>query len=484
MPIQTEKDLSDNARALWLKGRSAIELRNHGYAISLLQAVLKEAPGFIDARKQLRAVEIAATKGKKSFLSGLSAASLKGGSAIKKDPIAAMELAEKTLESDPTNAQANHLLKDAAKAAGYPEVAALALETLVQANPDDTKIMHELGEHYLSMGAADKATDIYSKIAEKNPADLIAVKRSKDAAATASMKSGGWETAKDFRDLIKNKDEAKSLEQKSRVFKDTGMIDAQLGELYAQWEQNQQSVDLSRRIAKLYEDRYELEVNDETLSSAVWYYEYTNGLVNGSDPAVARKLSDLKLKSIDSQVKGLEDYIAQTEQWLAEGGSEHESAQEYIDAVASSRASLETIRTERSEMLINESKKRVERNPTDLQLRFELGERLLEAGNFTDAIPELQRARQNPNSRLKAMSHLGRCFILKNMPDMAASQLAAAASEMVAMDATKKETLYDLGLVYEKMGKKDEYMKCMKDIMEVDYGYRDVAQRVESSYAG
>ena len=32
MAIQTEKDLSDNARALWLKARSAIELRNYGYA--------------------------------------------------------------------------------------------------------------------------------------------------------------------------------------------------------------------------------------------------------------------------------------------------------------------------------------------------------------------------------------------------------------------------------------------------------------------
>jgi hypothetical protein len=54
---------------------------------------------------------------------------------------------------------------------------------------------------------------------------------------------------------------------------------------------------------------------------------------------------------------------------------------------------------------------------------------------------------------------------------------------MIAMDATKKEILYKLGLVFEKMGKKDESLKCMKDIYEVDYGYLDVAQRVEQSYA-
>ena len=488
MPIQTEKDLSDNGRALWLKARSAVELRNYGYAISLLQVVLKETPGFLEARKQLRLVEVAATKGKKSFLSGLSTASMKGGSMMKKDPLAAMELAEKTLESDPMSIQANTLLKDAAKAAGYPEVATFALETIVNANPTDTKLMHELGEHYLAMGHADKAVDIYSKIAAMNPADLVALKRSKDAAATASMKSGGWDEVaasggkKDYRDLMKNQAEAISLEQKSRVFKDVDMIDAQLAELYPEWEANQTQVDLSRRIARLYEDRYEIAPDADTMNSALWYYTHTNTLLSGSDPAVARKMSDLALKSIDAQSKAHEDYIAQTEEWLAGEGAGHEEAETYRQGVADSKQQLEDLKKQRSEMQIAEAKKRVERNPTDLQLRFELGERLLEAGNFNEAIPELQKARQNPNSRLKAMSHLGRCFVLKGMWDMAASQFKAAASEMVAMDQTKKDTLYDLGLTYEKMGKKDDYLACMKEIMEADYGYKDVSQRVESTY--
>jgi len=36
--------------------------------------------------------------------------------------------------------------------------------------------------------------------------------------------------------------------------------------------------------------------------------------------------------------------------------------------------------------------------------------------------------------------------------------------------------------VLEKLGKSAEYLDCMKQIYEVDYGYRDVATRVESSY--
>ena len=50
------------------------------------------------------------------------------------------------------------------------------------------------------------------------------------------------------------------------------------------------------------------------------------------------------------------------------------------------------------------------------------------------------------------------------------------------MDAMKKEIVYNLGLTCERMGESDKSLACMKQIYEVDYGYRDVAGRVESSY--
>ena len=468
MPIQTEKELPDNARTLWLKARSAVELRNHGYAISLIQAVLKDNPGFLDGRKLLRKVEILSTKGKKAFLSGLSTASLRGASVMKKDPKAAMELAEKSLETDPTNPQVNHLLKEAAKAAGFPEIAAFALETIVEADPKDTKTMHELGEMYLTMGLPDQAVAIYSKIAEHNPSDLTAIKRSKDAAATASMKSGGWEQAQSYRDVMKNKEEAIALEQKNRVVRSADMIDEQLNELYPQWEEAQDNVDLSRRIAKLWEDRFEQKQDLESLDAALSYYNHTNALVSGSDPAVARKLGDLHLRQLDLQIR-------QLEAWFTAGGEQHEDAAAY-------HAELDTLKVQKAELLIGEARKRVERNPTDLQLRFELGEQLMLAKQYTEAIPELQRAKQNPNARLRAMNLLGQCYTEKSMLDLAVKQFQECAGEILAMDATKKEVLYKLGLVFERMGKKEESLKCMKDIYEVDYGYLDVAQRVEQSY--
>ena len=143
---------------------------------------------------------------------------------------------------------------------------------------------------------------------------------------------------------------------------------------------------------------------------------------------------------------------------------------------------LEEIREERARFLLGEARKRVERNPTDLQLRFELGEILVSLGNYKDAISELQRARQNPNVRLPAMNLLGRCYTERGMLDLAANVLSSAAGELIQMDATKKDIVYNLGLVYEKMMQPQRSIECMKQIYEVDYGYRDVAERVERSY--
>jgi tetratricopeptide (TPR) repeat protein len=143
---------------------------------------------------------------------------------------------------------------------------------------------------------------------------------------------------------------------------------------------------------------------------------------------------------------------------------------------------LVTMRAQRAEIVLAEARARVESNPTDLQFRFELGEILVNTGKYQEAIPELQKARQNPNVRIRAMSLLGQCFMARSMFDLAAKTLADAAAELAAMDSIKKDIVYNLGLVYEKMGDQEKCIAQMKQIYEVDYGYRDVAARVEGSY--
>ena len=461
MAIKTENDLSDNARGLWLKALSAVELKNYGYAVPLLQNVLKECPEFLQGRRVLRRAAIAHTKGKKSLFGGFSTASIKGAQILKKDPLAAIEFAETILATDPTGAVGNNLLKDAALALGNLELAVFALQTLCEANPKDTKLLHELGDLHYSHGNADEAGKVYSRIVEITPSDLVAVKRAKDAAATNTMKKGGWDTAGSYRDLISNKEEAVSLEQKNRVVKSDEVINAQLAEYHEEINKTPENIDLSRRIASLYEQK-----ND--LATAEQWYEYANQLSKGTDDWLVRKVADLRLKQLENGIK-------ERQEWLTLAGDGHEDS-------ARVRGELESMQQARAQTLLDDARKRVERNPTDLQFRFELGEQLMATGDFTAAIPELQKARNNPAVHIKALNLLGQCYVGKGMLDLAVKTFKDAAAGILDMDSTKKDILYQLGSTFEKLDKKEESLECFKEIYEADYGYRDVAHRVESSY--
>lgn len=56
------------------------------------------------------------------------------------------------------------------------------------------------------------------------------------------------------------------------------------------------------------------------------------------------------------------------------------------------------------------ARERVEDNPIDLALRFELGKCLFALGRFKEAILEFTKAKQNPRCRKEAMQMLARSF--------------------------------------------------------------------------
>ena len=147
------------------------------------------------------------------------------------------------------------------------------------------------------------------------------------------------------------------------------------------------------------------------------------------------------------------------------------------------RARLDELLKERLVQKVAYAREQVDKNPTDHQIRFLLADYLFQSGQATEAIPELQRAKNNPNVRIKALLLLGRCFASKNMDDLAISQLQEAEKELTGMDGTKKDIVYERALLHEKRGEKAEYIDALKLIYEVDYEFRDVAKRVESSYS-
>ncbi len=148
------------------------------------------------------------------------------------------------------------------------------------------------------------------------------------------------------------------------------------------------------------------------------------------------------------------------------------------------RAQYDAMLSDRTAEQVGEAQVRVDRNPTDPQLRYELGLALYNAGNHSDAIPHLQQATRNPHIRTRVLLLLGRTFRAKHMHDLAIKQLSDALADLHGMDGTKKEVLYEKGLIHQDMGDNAAALDSFKQIYEVDYGYLDIAKRVEDSYSG
>jgi hypothetical protein len=66
---------------------------------------------------------------------------------------------------------------------------------------------------------------------------------------------------------------------------------------------------------------------------------------------------------------------------------------------------------------------------------------------------------------------------------MAIDQLSRAAAEIQGMTDLRKDIIYDLGLMYEQTGDKAKALEQYKIIYQVDFGYKDVAQKIEQGYA-
>jgi tetratricopeptide (TPR) repeat protein len=150
-------------------------------------------------------------------------------------------------------------LKEAAVVAGWPEIAVFALRTLLEEDPRDLKVLHELGQLYHQTGQSDEEVTVYNRITEIDPLDANALRLGKDASARASMSSGGWAQAESYRELIKDKDVAISLEQQSRMQLTGEALEQQIAELETRQRSEPMNVDLVRKLGALCEQKDDVE---------------------------------------------------------------------------------------------------------------------------------------------------------------------------------------------------------------------------------
>ena len=462
MPEKPLSAIPRMQRDQYEKGKAAYDRNNLEYAISILAALLKMEPGFFDARQALRAAQFKKAGSQSGFFKKMiggatsQPALAKGQLALRKNPLEAIEIAEEILNGDPQSTGAHKLLAEGALAAGLPKTAVLSMEIIYKANPRDRAIAMQLADAYAQAGMNEKAQNVYEEMLRARPNDPEILQLLKNVTARHTLDEGGYEALADgtgsYRDILKNKDEAVQLEQASRVIKSDDVAQNLINEYETRLQREPNNLKLLRNIAELYAQK-------KNFDQALAYFERIRATEGGADPSLEKAIADTSLKRFEHLKSQLDTAAPDYEQRVAE-----------IDA-------------QKQAFQLEECRKRAEKYPTDLQIRFELGQLYFNAGKVSEAIQEFQKAQNNPQRRLASIMFLGRCFARRGMNDLAARKIQDALKEKPGFDDEKKEMLYELGCVFEKMNKPDEAIEQFKQIYEADIGYRDVAAKVDAYYA-
>lgn len=463
MAEKTLNDLTRDLRVLFTKGHDALQRDNFDYAIDLFNQVLAREPGLYECRRELRTAQLRKAGGGGGFMKKMwsSASSspmvAKGEVALRRDPAEALQIAEQILNSDPNNSAAHRLIVKAAAALEMPHTSELSLESLYRNSPKDKEVAIQLANTLADIGEVKRAEQILANLQSTMPSDNDVAQALKNISARNTMDEGGYDTLADgggsYRDILRNKEEAVSLEQQNRVEKSEDVTEKLIREYETRLKTEANNLKLVRSLAELHTQKKQFD-------KALAYYERLKSSDMGNDASLDRSIADTVIKKYDYQISQLDS-----------------TALDYADKVT-------VLQAEKRAYQLAECQKRVERFPTDLQIRFEMGQLFFQAGKISEAIGEFQKSQNNPHRRVASMNYLAQAFAKRNMNDMAVRKLQEALREKPALDEEKKELIYNLGCVLENMQKKEEAIEQFKIIYEVDISYKDVAAKVDRYYSG
>jgi tetratricopeptide (TPR) repeat protein len=457
----SQEPVSIKTRDLVNKGFAALERGNLDYAIDMLTVALGQEPGCLRTRKYLRAAQIKKYHGSPSnhhinLISALPQVIQvflllsQNGKAEE-----ALAGAEKLLRRDPLNLTFVNLFIKAAEHAELPDLAVMTLQQVREFYPQDMALLQRLGELYLKTSQPRLAREIFEKLAEQKPNDMKILKDLKDSMALDSMAKDGWTAGggsdKDgYRKMLRDESKSVILEQTDKVVKTEADAEILIADTLKKVTQEPANINYRRHLANLY-------LNVREFDKAIDALEAAQTTSTGRDPQIDAAIAAARIAKFEYEAEQCE-----------KAGD--------APGAAAKRQELSTYQFENL-------RERVTRYPNDLGLRFEFGVSLFKRQEINEAIQQFQMAQRNPAERIRALYYIGQCFMLKKQFDMAIDQLSRAASEISGMTDLRKDIIYDLGRLYEQIGDKPKALEQFKIIYQVDYGYKDIAKKIDQGYA-
>jgi tetratricopeptide (TPR) repeat protein len=353
---------------------------------------------------------------------------------------------------------------DAYNELGSDECQLYALRWALDAAPKDATVNRRAAETLARLGQFDQAISCWRRVEQARPGDEQAAKAISQLSVEKTIQKGGYnqellqgavadpgamETAVRERVAQGRSDTAASTPAKPK-----NVDSNRERELLDAVESQPAEISNYVELGELFTAQNRLREAEEILTRAL-------AASGGGDLAVRERLEEAHLKRAHHQVL------------VAQRRAEQDKSPESADlarrmAAQANQAELEVYAA------------RAARNPGNLMLQYELGLRCKRAGKFKEAIQAFQAARDDVRHKALVQLHLGESFQHIRQFKLALSSYEAAveAADSMQLD-TKKLALYRAGVLAAELGDRDRAEKHLTQLAAIDFGYRDVAERLD-----
>jgi tetratricopeptide (TPR) repeat protein len=448
---------SAKAKAFFERGREIAELGDFDYAIDLYLEGLRLAPDALQ-EGHLPLCEMALrrqSKGGKKPSMVERVKRLAGKTALDK-----MLNAEYLFAKDPEHLAFAEAMLKGAVAGGYEKTAKWIADLIFQTNNAAKKPSFStyllLKDSYATIGEYDRAIAACQCAIRLKPQDSSLADDLTTLSAELTVARGKYDQEGDFRQSIKDRKAQEKLQAQQRVVKTqdyrvTAVKEAR--EVFARDPNEPKNLyKLAEALSDLPEEKGEKE--------AIELLE--NAYKSKQDFGYKERAGRIKLKQLKRKIREAKLTVE------AEPGN------------AEAKAQVSELSKELNSAELEHYRLCVENYPTDLQARYEYGVRLQRNKKYDEAIPLFQEAQKDPRHKIPAMNRIGLCFFLKGwFVDAVDIFKQAIDSYEITEDNIAKELRYNLARCYEEQGDSAKALEIYRKIAQLDFGYKDVRQRVD-----
>jgi len=318
-----------------------------------------------------------------------------------------------------------------------------------------TQLFEELGDRAAARSESPFGVACYQSGVEvlnlwrrRFPKDQAAENTVKDLSTKLTILKGKYQDSGSYRDSIVDVEEQEDLHDQQRSVQTDERLEELIAKAEAEHQDNPGNPTAIKQLVDLLCRRERKD--EESRAIGLLVAEYKRG-------------GEYRWKHLADEVR------------MKQLGREVRDAEKVGDAAALKEKQVAQLRFELSVF-----KDRVEKYPTDNRARFEYGVRKFRAGQFDEAIPLFQTARNDPKNRAACGMYLGRCFFRKRYNTEAIAALEDAVKEYeFGDDELAKTMLYWLGRAQEAAGDQDAAKKTYGNILQLDYNYKDVRARLD-----